>query len=192
MEGTAKRTFARAGPALGGAWMLGACLLGGADNLPTIAGHFGDRLEGLPPERQLDSSLKALEMMKENTGGAYRYRSSFSSWTGYGAETWIWVAGGAVTRREFSSRYRDSLGMERSGPAWTESGTEVGSHAEGHPPVLVDSLYRLCREILAADTTHRRMYFSLDRDYILSSCGSVHALCQDDCYEGISIEVRWD
>lgn len=192
MERWAKRILARAGLAACGAWTLGACILGGADAPPTIAGHFGDRLEGLPREQQLDSSLKALEMMKAKTGGRYRYRAGSFSWTGFGTTTWIWVEGGVAVRRTYSSTYRDSLGKERPGNAWTETGDEVGSRQEGHPPVLLDSLYRLCRESLQVDTTAHRMYFSLDHNYILGSCGNIHKLLADAFMPQVSVDVRWD
>jgi hypothetical protein len=176
-----------------GPQVLAACIIG-TDEPPTLAGHFGDRLEGLSREHRLDSSLKALELMKAKTGGDYRYRRGFASWTGSSGETWIRVDDGVVIRREYSSRHLDSAGRTVAGPAYVEEGPDVGSHGEGHPAVTLDSLYRLCRESLRADTATHWVGLHLDHNYILSGCGNVPKGVVDN-FGGLQVgldEVRWD
>lgn len=192
MERSAKQAPARAGLALGGAALLAGCLLGNGNRTASLEGYFGNRLEGLPREQQLDSSLLALELMKGQSGGIYRYRRASVSWTGHRSESWIWVRGGKVVRRTYNSSALDGAGKEVPVLSYDESGGEVGGHSAGYPAVTLDSLYRTCREALKADSTTHRLHFSLDRDYILSVCGSVHRFCIDDCPPQVQIEVRWD
>jgi hypothetical protein len=173
--------------------ILAGCLSDGPDGGPGLEGYFKDDLAGLDPMAKLDSSGKALELMKASSGESYTYSVPlYSPLSGYASRTDITVKRGMVVKRRYSSTFRDSAGRTVTGPAYTEI-ARVGANEAGAPAVTLDSLYAECRTCLAQADSTGTLWFALDRNYILSACGFAPHGLQDVTGPEIGIDwIKWE
>jgi len=95
------------------------CLFDATPQGPTLGGHFGNRLDGLPPLALFDSSFAALGMMRELSGDSYTYQMSYHSFLGDGSAHWqVTIQAGAPMREEFTSVGADGTGFQPADPGW--------------------------------------------------------------------------
>lgn len=134
---------------------------------------------------ELSVSLEAWETARDAADNSYTYTSEFQSFLGFGGRTTIVVDKGIVVERHYKAQHIN--GGEAT--QWSEIGSEVGDHAEGAQPRLVDELYTQCaEEVLTSDEeTHWINLFIDSSDGFLRSCTAAHRQCQDDCARGANI-----
>ncbi len=170
---------------------LSACLSDAPPGGPSIAGHFGSRLEGLPPRALLDSSSKALGMMLELSGGTYSYKNGYQSMFAGESHWQVDFRAGLPVREVFASRDIDGKTVR---VVETPADWAVPKEARQNPlpdPVPLDSIYAQCRVLLDGCLEPAYPQFTYDRNYILSWCG-----CHDsriaDGTPSVSLErVDW-
>jgi hypothetical protein len=164
---------------IAGLLALTACLFDDPPRKPTIAGHFGNRLEGLPPRALLDSSYLALGLMRGLSGDDYTYENGYSNFVGgHGGGSWrVTVRAGVPLREEFVSIDADGkeTRMVRTPADWSAP-ADAGGEPSPAPPTL-DSIYAQCRVLLEACASPGTPVFDYDQDYVLAVCG-----CQDPRY----------
>jgi hypothetical protein len=194
----AAASLAAAAP-LAAALALSACFLDGTDPGPTLRGRFGNRLEGLPPRARLDSSLLALGLMRELSGGSYTYRMGYHSMLGGGSASWevTYRAGGPV-REEYASVAADGTEFRKTETAADWAVPRDARQQALPAPVPLDSLYAECRKYLEDCRRPDRAgfgppepFFSYDGNYILSSCGCSDPAIQDGPVAVYLGQVRW-
>ena len=175
------------------AGIFAGCLSDGPDGEPSLGGYFKDDLAGLEPMAKLDSSSKALELMKAACGESYVYSvPAYSLMSGYASRTTITVKRGVVVERRYSSTRRDSTGRTVTGPTYTEVAT-MGANQSGAPAVILDSLYAKCRTHIAMADSTGKLWLALDRNYILIACGFETHFLQDGSGPEIQIDgIRWE
>jgi hypothetical protein len=169
--------------------ILSACsLLGEPDSGPVLQGYFGNRLEGLPPESLLDSSLKAFRIMQDRSGNSYQYRvQSYGIPGGKPSHTDITVRAGIPERLEFHGVSGDS----RKDTTFSETGAAL-ENEPGYASLILDSAYSECGEILrAGDPAHGMAGFSYDGNYILRECGYTDDRMADGHPSVTRIVLKW-
>lgn len=134
---------------------------------------------------ELASSLETWNEARDANDNSYTYTTEWQSFSGWGGRTTLVVDAGAVVERHYKAQHIDG----GDSTAWSELGTDVGSHNEGAAPVVIDDLYVECaEEILTLDEeTHWIDLFVDSTDGIMRSCHGTHRLCMDDCTRGPSI-----
>lgn len=162
---------------------LSGCLFEEEPPGPTIQGHFGDRLEGLPPFALLDSSEKALAMMREASGDSYTYRLGYGGFGGSGYRD-VTVRAGVPVRGETVSR---PWGGEESR---LEEGAErlAERMAEGEA-ITLPQLYAECRALLSGDTAYGGIRFGYDGNYIIENCEHRDSRLKDG-FPALSVQMR--
>ncbi|GEM_PF-5437215 len=178
--------------------LLSGCLspnasTGGGNPPPLhLQNPFKTDLSGLSNADRLDSSRKALGLLREKSGNSYRYTTYFRSWSPFWDSTWIEVKQGKVVRRDVV--YQPNSDSDPLPPVirFTETGTGLGAGVFGSLPITLDSLYRECGEYLKSDPAVSETVFEMDGDFILKTCGRLLRGCMDDCGPQIQLsEVRW-
>lgn len=134
---------------------------------------------------ELSASLDNWNVARDDAGNSYTYTSEFQSFTGFGGRTTIVVDSGEVVERHYKAQHIS--GGEAT--QWSEFGSEVGEHAAGAAPVLVDALYAQCaEEILTLSEDDHWINLHVDSfDGLMRSCTASHRLCNDDCSRGPNI-----
>ena len=175
------------------AGVMAGCLSDAPEEGPGLRGYFKDDLAGLEHQAMLDSSFKALELMKAASGNSYAYSRPFGGFfDGTSSLTINTVARGEVVKREYSSSHRDSTGRTRKGRSYTET-SQVGAIEEGAPAVTLDSLYAECRAYIAEADSLDKVWLFLDRNYIIKECGSTPHGLQDAGGAQVRINgLRWE
>jgi len=137
-----------------------------------------------------EESFSQWEQLKVINGDSYAFTVSSQSWTGYQSTTTLTVTDGHVTGRSyraFSVSHPEN--EETIYEEWTETGDNLGRHANGVPLVTIDDLYETClKDYLVADELNNTLYFNTDPTGIINTCGYVPDDCTDDCYIGINID----
>lgn len=136
-------------------------------------------------QAELATSRDAWEDARKAAGNSYTYVSSLWSFLGFSFETTIVVEDGVVIERHYKAQHAGGGDSTQ----WSELGADVGSHDEGHAPVLLDDLYDECaNEILTLDADEYWINLSIDPDDgLLRSCTAAHRQCQDDCARGPNV-----
>lgn len=136
------------------------------------------------------TSLERWNELKQLNGNSYKYQTTFLSWTGYGSTTELTVEDGLVTGRIYQEFSPDEETGERVIVAsYSEDYQSLGSHERGAAPWTIDELYDSCaRDFLIADTENNTIYFETETNGMMTLCGFAPNDCEDDCYQGISID----
>jgi hypothetical protein len=129
----------------------------------------------------LGDSRVAWDAAKAKHANSYTYTRDFQSFSGFGFQTTLVVAGGVVVERTYKAQHVSGGDSTQ----WTETGADIGSHDEGHPALTVDALYTECAtEVLTQDDQANWINFSTDDNNFLQACTYTPKLCQDDCSRG--------
>ncbi|MGB7843176.1 MAG: hypothetical protein WBL21_10315 [Salinimicrobium sp.] len=126
---------------------------------------------------------------------SYSYSILELSVTNNGSETSITVKNGKVTARDYEAfLISEEDGSRTILSTYSEKKNELGKHAEGASPVTIDDLYETClADYLVVDTEANTVYFDTNETGVISLCGFVPNLCQDDCFVGFDISsFSWD
>jgi hypothetical protein len=148
------------------------------------AGDHEDRVHSCSPtseERQaeLAESRALWEQARAAHGDSYRYAQEFFSFLGFSFRTQIVVEAGVVTERHYKDQLHDLVNT------WSEFGDEVGSHAQGHAPVILGALYDECQgEVLTKDPDENFINLTFDEAGLLQVCTYFPRHCADDCSRG--------
>lgn len=128
---------------------------------------------------------KSKNTFLEKYGGKdYAYSSAFSSWTGFGYETTIYVSNGRVVRRD--SKVWDS--NSNSPEEYSEKEDSLGSHDYGSRLLTVEQIYDRCKsEVLTKDPLKNKIYIQFNDEGILEDCSYRPIGCMDDCSFGYYI-----
>lgn len=172
------------------------CLIGIFLLSVSLAGCLPNGPETPDPEMSaFDSSLTVLARMKSASRNSYVYENKRESVFGFGTTTLVTVKDGHVIRREITGYHYDDDKpplVKVIDTTVIETGVDLGSHWIGEDPVTLDSLYARCRASLAVDNAKNRIYMQRDSLGILSMCGHVEKICQDDCFDGFKLsKVEW-
>ncbi|HAA16622.1 MAG TPA: hypothetical protein DCE41_34890 [Cytophagales bacterium] len=135
-------------------------------------------------------SREIWRQLKEDHKETYQYAFTFESWAGFGNTTVISVEEGEVVGRKFEAWQQNlETGALDVVEAYVEAGGDIGSNEQGAEPVTLDELYQDCRDIyLTTSSIENALYFDTDEEGVLNLCGYVPNGCQDDCFQGITIE----
>jgi len=115
-------------------------------------------------------------------GESYTYTSDFASFFGFSSQTTVVVDDGTVTERHFKSQFGANNDI------WSEFGADVGSHAQGAAPVLIDALYDECAsDVLTQDPDENFITLTFDQEGFLQTCTYFPKNCADDCSFGPTI-----
>ena len=119
----------------------------------------------------------------------YRYSILELSVSNYGSETTITVEKGKVTAREYEYFAISEVDGSRIViSTYSEEKKDLSTHSEGAPPVTIEDLYDTCLgEYLSVDPDGNTIYFDTNDAGVISLCGYVPNLCQDDCFVGFDI-----
>jgi hypothetical protein len=133
---------------------------------------------------QLNKSQKVWNTYKNKYNNSYNYFTNFVSWVGFGNETKLSIKNGKVIKKEYTSWNK----LEEKN--WIEDKpSTLGKHKLGAKILLIDDLYKQCRNILLStnkNTNH--IYLSFDKKGLLHNCLYTPKNCADDCSNGIKIK----
>jgi hypothetical protein len=135
-------------------------------------------------------SLNKWNELKITNGNSYIYQTSFLSWVGFGSTTKLKVINGTVKARVYHEFRADEQTGERvMTDSYDENEDALGSHEKGALPLTIDKLYSSCAsDYLVVDKEKNTVYFETGINGLMTLCGFVQNGCEDDCYEGISID----
>ncbi len=140
-------------------------------------------------------SKAAWDDLKKENGNSYEYTILEESWTGIGNETTILVEKGKVLSRYYKAFIiSQENGTKEITDTYEEtSRKDIGKHAAGAPPLLMDDLYKTCiSQYLIVDPDTNEVYFETDDTGVMTLCGFSSIGCNDDCYKGIRIsKFNW-
>ncbi|GAB2770700.1 hypothetical protein [Salinimicrobium soli] len=134
-------------------------------------------------------SSKLWLKLKARHKDTYQYSILEISVTNLGGETTISVEKGKVLTRS----YEQFMISEEDGSrtvlfSFTEDQNSLGSNSEGAPPKTIDELYETClRDYMSIDPDRNTIYFDTNKQGVISLCGYVPDLCQDDCFVGFEM-----
>ncbi|MEO6149171.1 MAG: hypothetical protein ABIN95_10505 [Mucilaginibacter sp.] len=139
-----------------------------------------------------ERSYDALQSFKKATGNSYYYVANTVSWSGYRSETKISVRNGAIVSRDFKN-YQYEPGDTVANvllSAWHEGADSLGVHTDtGAALLTLDDVYTMAKnEWLKVDKSENDIYFEVENNGLISSCGYVPNGCMDDCFQGIHIK----
>jgi len=135
------------------------------------------------------TSLERWNELKSLNGNSYKYQTTFLSWTGYGCTTELTVEDGVVTGRIYQEFSPDEVtGEQVIVTSYSEDYQSLGRHERGAAPWTIDELYSSCAsDFLTVDEENNTIYFETELDGMMTLCGFVPNDCEDDCYQGVSI-----
>lgn len=143
---------------------------------------------------QLQTSERVFENFKASSKNSYRYVSTQITTIGINPtynETTITVTNGKITGREYAVYPITAINSTTRVAqfSFAESGSTVGTHAEGAPLLTLDDIYTKAQtEWLSVDTSKYNITFKTDNNGMISVCGYSPIGCQDDCFRGINIK----
>lgn len=134
-------------------------------------------------------SRKQWIRLRDQDANTYRYSVLETSVNDRGSETTITVENGKVTARDFEAfTISEEDGSRNVIFSYSENKQTLGSHQRGAPAVNIDELYDTCLgDYLGIDNETNTIYFDTHEGGIISLCGYVPDLCQDDCFVGFDI-----
>lgn len=145
---------------------------------------------------KLKESLATWQKLKQQCGGNYSYKKSFSSFVGFGHTTTIVVKNNKVAERHFRSFSGGPIAPQLpgqppkpQGDTWVEKGKDLGSHKKGAPLKTLDELYAEAAAVVKRQLPqHERRYVRFDKQGLLNSCFTVDTRIADDApTKGVSI-----
>lgn len=145
--------------------------------------------DGISKKNEFDNSYEKFQAFKKSSANSYSYVAASGSVFGVSSSTTILVVNGNATTRSYK-RYQISgnNGATTLVTSWTETGSSLGSHNEGYEALTLDQVYDKAKNVwLKADKKANDIYFEVDTQGLISSCGYVPKGCQDDCFVGITI-----
>lgn len=141
-------------------------------------------------ESDYDKSYKSWVAFKTSSNNSYRYKVSFTSWTGYSTETVITVKAGQVVGRSYVAKtveHPSNSVLVRE--EWTEDESTLNTHANGDPSATLDEIYDRAKNQWLLKRKDAEVYLETKNNGMISSCGFVPKNCADDCFRGIHISL---
>lgn len=139
-----------------------------------------------------EKSLRKWKKLKKRHQNIYSYSIHDEIyWTGYQSETIISVHKGVVTRRvlsEFNPVIAANFKDLHFKTIYIENKEEINTHSRGNKGQTLDEVYLRCKTYLAVSPTENDIYFSVDSNGIINTCGYNIKNCEDGCNEGIRIQ----
>ncbi|NCD71933.1 hypothetical protein [Mucilaginibacter agri] len=145
--------------------------------------------DNISKKSEYDDSYEKFQAFKKSSANTYSYVAASGSVFGVSSSTTISVINGQVVSRSYK-RYqtRGNGGGNVLVTSWTEDKATLGSHTEGYQALTLDKVYEQAKNVwLKADKKANDIYFEVDANGLISSCGYVPKGCQDDCFTGITI-----
>lgn len=167
-------------------FVLSACSLEALKDNLVVTGESGYNYR---------DSRKQWMRLKAEHKNSYQYSILELSFTNNGSETTITVKNGKVTARDYEAfLISEEDGSRTILSTYSEEKKDLGTHTEGAPPVTIDDLYDTClAKYLTVDPETNTVYFDTNESGVISLCGFVPDLCQDDCFVGFDISgFSWD
>lgn len=92
-----------------------------------------------------------------------------------------------ITETEYEAQFKYAISDELS---WNEMGDKVGSklNSPATKPWNLDEIYNWARTLIHSGNRGHEVYFHVDENLLIKSCGFVIAGCQDDCSQGFEIQ----
>jgi major membrane immunogen (membrane-anchored lipoprotein) len=139
------------------------------------------------------NSYTAWVAFKNQHNNSYAYTVSDISSTGYNTETTITVNNGKVVARDYKRKTKviDSSDPNQITAQWHEDESTLGTHTdEGAELLTLDEIYSRANTVwLKADPKTNTIYFEVNTNGLLASCGYVPKNCADDCFTGVNIKA---
>jgi len=139
-----------------------------------------------------ESTFKANAAQYRNS---YSYKSNFESFAGFGNSSEIVVNYGKPILKNYQAyHYKDTNGKQEKiiDTSFVEQAHNLGQSNLGAPILTMEEMYALCFKMLSKDTATHVLYFTTDKQGILSTCGYMQKGCMDDCFRGFNIiEFQW-
>ena len=157
-------------------------------------GHPVDKLK----LAKLAKSLQLWKKLKAECKGNYTYSKRWSSWVGFGHVTEVVVADNKVVERRYKAFAAPPRPAAPGKPpakgketGWSEKGTKLGSHKEGHPAKTIDQLYEEAKLILNRPLpAFQRLGLHFDAQGLLLACYTQDTRIADDApTKGVSISA---
>ncbi|MEZ2336766.1 hypothetical protein AB6735_14080 [Mucilaginibacter sp. RCC_168] len=153
----------------------------------------GCKKDNIANENEFNKSYNAWLSFKKGSNNSYVYTTNFGSWTGYGSETKIGVINGKITSRDFTAvrLRRDGTNKQDTVSQWHEDADHINTHPnDAGESLTLDGVYQKAKTVwLKADKKNNDIYFETKNNGMISSCGFVKKGCQDDCFNGITIDL---
>lgn len=135
-------------------------------------------------KQKLEKSFLIWKKIKLDNNSIYSFNSEFTSWTGFGNRSTIFVDNEKIVKKEFISWNSKSEIIER----FTEYKNNIGNSNKGITPHTIDELYGICIDyIIKKDKHTNKIYIGYDENNILNYCLYSPKNCADDCSEGVEI-----
>lgn len=148
--------------------------------------------DDLDYQNDFDNSHKAWLDFKESSADSYKYTVVSGTWAGSSWETTISVSDGAITQRHFKYIVTQGLSDDISEEdlEWTEDENEIGTHEFGAAaePMTLEEVYSKAQEDWLIKRKNTKIYFEIQNNGMISTCGYVEDNCIDDCFIGINIK----
>ena len=140
-----------------------------------------------------ETSLKAWQKFKAESGNSYSYTVYTSSWIGSTSETIITISNGQFVSRVYRTlRPHDHMGPPpKDSPLveeWREEGSTLNTKQDGAPLLTLDQIYEQAKNDLLLKRPDAKTYFEANNDGLISSAGYVEDNCADDCFRGVNIK----
>lgn len=147
----------------------------------------------IPINGEIEKSKEVWETYKKSVNNSYSYINYTVSFAGYFGETKIIVENGKVTGRVFKSGvyiFKSNTNPEPNvKESWVENSSNLNTHTNGAESLTLDEIYQKANnEWLRMDTQKNDLYFTIDVNGFIASCGYVPKGCQDDCFFGVHIK----
>ena len=134
-------------------------------------------------------SYKTWQSFKSSSNNSYRYKVYFGSWTGYSEETTITVKDGKVIERSYKSTMRDYKSNQvTERDEWVEDSKSLNTHTYGHSTITLDEVYEKAKTVWLVKRKDGDVSFETENNGMISAAGFVPTGCQDDCFNGITID----
>ncbi|QKJ29956.1 hypothetical protein HQ865_09375 [Mucilaginibacter mali] len=132
--------------------------------------------------------MKKWNAFKSTVNNSYTYTVITASFSGSSTETNITVRNGVVTERAYTL-YTSNSGNRSVVKTWTENSATLNTHTEVPPSLTIDEIYAKAKaEWLSVDKSKNEIYFEINDDGMISTCGYFPKGCQDDCFIGVNIK----
>lgn len=141
-----------------------------------------------------DTSVEKWDELKNSNGNSYKYEITSNSVFGFGVTTKIEVEKGTVITRsyeEFEINYE--TGERTITYSYEENSETLGDNNRGVSIFTIDDLYNSCLDkYLIVNSEENTIYFEVDSEGMMNTCGYVPNGCMDDCFFGFRIsEFNW-
>lgn len=139
---------------------------------------------------KLDNSRKAWQAYKKSVGNSYKYTVYYNLTFGGYRETTIIVINGEVHERKFLySAYKPNSSDLETKIQWSETGAAIGSHADSAADAItLDQVYVKAPSLINVNPDKNEIYFAVDSQGLIHTCGYTPKGCQDDCFNGLNIK----